>query len=135
MQSVPSVNHLQCGCDVRTELVLWLPAGIACCLRGFYILLAFTWSFTALVLSHLELITEFLHVSIPLCLKKITFSKMSQISGKQRRKEHIMFCFWSATAGSFCLYSAQDAEPSGKAGIESPLNPLSTTHNSGGLAV
>lgn len=83
------------------------------------------------------LITE-LHVSVPLYLKKIMFSRMIQKFGKQRRRGHRMSCFWSATgtAGGFCAFCLccdPDSEPSGKAGTGSPLNPLSSANNSGGL--
>lgn len=60
---------------------------------------------------------------------------MSQKSGKQRRR-HRIFCFWSsavATTGAFCLHCAQESESSGKADTGSPLNPLSSANNSGGL--
>lgn len=60
---------------------------------------------------------------------------MSQKSGKERRR-HRIFCFWSsagATTGAFCLHCAQESKSSGKADTGSPLNPLSSTKNSGGL--
>lgn len=118
---------------IRTELVL--SAGTACCQRVLGSTLFHLFPHSCCSVS--ELITEFLHISLPLYVKKITFPRMSQKSGKQRRRAQRMFCFWSttATAGAFCLHCAQDSEPSGKADTGSSLNPLSSTPaiNSGGL--
>lgn len=75
--------------------------------------------------------TEFLHISVPLYLKKITFYWMSQKCDKKTWwREHRISCFLSPTsAGSFWLCSAKDSKHSGKAGTKAPADPLPSANH------
>lgn len=138
VQVVTSANHLQhrsaarsCGSGVRTEpcssyLQALLPA------RGAYLTLSLSCSLTPVSLRVGNVISSYFCC---IASQKNYVSRMSQKSGKQRRRYRI-FCFWSsaaATAGAFCLHCAQESESSGKADAGSPFNPLSSANNSGGL--
>lgn len=120
---------------IRTEPVLRLPAGTASCQGMLGSAFSHLFSHSCYSLS-LRVGNRILSYSCSIVFQEnLHFSRLSQSSGKQRRRWHRMFCFWSttATAGAFRLHCAQDPEPSGKAGTGSPFNPLSSTHNSGGL--